>query len=67
MLLKFNWREFNTRNYASSLKQINNMNIERITPVIMGVLMITLIALATSCSTTSKLITKNDYNCPAYH
>ena len=43
------------------------MDIERITPVIMGVLMITLIALATSCSTTSKLITKNDYNCPAYH
>ena len=66
MLLKFNWREFNTRNYVSSLKQINNMNIERITPIIMGILMITLIALATSCST-SKLVTKNDYNCPAYH
>jgi len=50
------------------------MKAEKITPILMGILIITLIALATSCSTTSKVsITKygmhvnKDYNtCPAY-
>ena len=51
------------------------MKAEKITPVLMGILMITLIALATSCSTTSKVsitkygmhVNKNYSNCPAYN
>ena len=50
------------------------MNIEKIMPTIMGLLIIVLLALATSCSTTSKVsitkygmhVNKNYNTCPAY-
>jgi len=50
------------------------MKAEKITPILMGILMITLIALATSCSTISKVsitkygmhVNKNYNTCPAY-
>jgi hypothetical protein len=50
------------------------MKAEKIMPIFMGILMITLIALATSCSTTSKVsitkygmhVNKNYNTCPAY-
>ena len=44
------------------------MNIEKIMPTIMGVLIIVLLALATSCSS-NKLLSRAQYydNCPAYH
>ena len=44
------------------------MKIERIMPTVMGVLIIVLLALATSCSS-NKLLSKAKYydNCPAYN
>ena len=44
------------------------MNIEKIMPTVMGVLIIVLLAIATSCSS-NKLLSRAQYynNCPAYH
>jgi len=46
------------------------MKIDRIMPSVMGIIIITLLALATSCATTSKLASNQDsyYKvCPAYN
>jgi len=46
------------------------MKINNIAPIVFGILMITLIALATSCATTDKMV-GNCYDhskyCPAYN
>ena len=46
------------------------MKINNIAPIVFGILMITLIALATSCATNEKMV-GNYYNhtkyCPAYN
>ena len=46
------------------------MNIEKTMPILMAILMITIIALATSCST-NKVMIGNHYDhskiCPAYN
>ena len=46
------------------------MKIDKIMPSVMGIIIITLLALATSCATTDKMVGSN-YNhskyCPAYN
>jgi hypothetical protein len=50
------------------------MNINKLMPTVMGIIIITLLALATSCTTTSKLVNNNaghyginPHVCPAYN
>jgi hypothetical protein len=50
------------------------MNINKLMPTVMGIIIIALLALATSCTTTSKLVNNNaghyginPHVCPAYN
>jgi hypothetical protein len=50
------------------------MNINKLMPTVMGIIIITLLALATSCTTTNKLVNNNaghyginPHVCPAYN